>query len=961
MPPRSSAAAKRQQGNSPRDTRHENGLVGPGKRIPRQKSQNSLNHGTSRPVADNCSIPTAPPPLPPTAAYGSPSSLHTMAPDYRPAEPVRRASLGTSFDSSSTESLMIAAVTNGGEENHRRIDVNAAKNANVHRDPGPIDLALTVLRSCPLYDTIAILIILMQLSPFALSSIYMLFTLLTFVPPVTTSSGLSLTDIFEGSLGTPSLSTLACMDIVVLLMWLFLSGPLQSLILDFAQVVIALTLGGGASSRQGSTNNIVVCMLMVLFTHFRRNTGLHRLSRITFLSGASRLVPSRQDDGLEAAPEPMARKGASSWIRNLLAIHILTQGVVRYIREWYLRREKRDLLSQSLSDAEAGTKSSLAVEIMPDGPSNQPDTDGAAAGTASVVSVKKKRKQSAQVRFRQPLWAALASTKIVMVKEYELSHAAHESAGSEATDVDNLGNAPFHSQPRQIWICYIGHDEVCFNTSAFPEPDDVLENGHSPGSTDIDISKPFYVKVNRVPWRLIRITHIDEGEGGVIPGTRWRGDIEGLAPLSTYEIQFVCTRTGDSLFSTSVRTAPAPSADAETPKGNSQPRRRHESPATTIRASIATQEAKLNEEKSKFKTLRKEHHRRVNALKKETDKISSAAQSAGSNDDKLRQKITQNQFQEKQADQSIAQLESELKDVDFIPDNVIRLHRDRQDAWNAEKAQFEGARAKFKSFKSSIDLQVKELEEERANQQSKRNKIAGRIAKAVADHSRITNANIKGVDEAERRRQERASLQNAYTQSETIWRTRIQQIRESNDEKSHHVDALKTSMRAYLSHFDTEAPYDGDTHAQQYGVVPWTSNASQHHQGGVMWPSSTAHTGTALAASAPPFQPMSQPPIAHQLPRTRGRSSSMLSDVSGFTQSSAADEETGINGIAGTDVHHGQVVGSGPVLRGPPGFAFARGRGSPGSGSGGSMVGSGSGSSVHSGTGTGSAGPTSPV
>ncbi|KIH91998.1 hypothetical protein SPBR_02928 [Sporothrix brasiliensis 5110] len=87
------------------------------------------------------------------------------------------------------------------DESYRRIDVNATKNANVHRDTGPLDLAMTILRSCPLYDTIAILIILMQLSPVVLSVVYMLFTVLTFVPPVTTSSGLSLTEIFEGGLG----------------------------------------------------------------------------------------------------------------------------------------------------------------------------------------------------------------------------------------------------------------------------------------------------------------------------------------------------------------------------------------------------------------------------------------------------------------------------------------------------------------------------------------------------------------------------------------------------------------------------------------------------------------------------------------------------------------------------------------------------------------------------------------
>ncbi len=100
-----------------------------------------------------------------------------------------------------------------------------------------------------------------------------------------------------------------------------------------------------------------------------------------------------------------------------------------------------------------------------------------------------------------------------MIKEYELSHAAQEAAGSEATDVDNLGNAPFYSQPEQIWICYVGHDEVCFSTSVFPDPDEPHENGHATGPSYIDPSKPFYVKVNSAVWRPTRIVPADREQG----------------------------------------------------------------------------------------------------------------------------------------------------------------------------------------------------------------------------------------------------------------------------------------------------------------------------------------------------------------------------------------------------------------------------------------------------------------
>ncbi|CAK7218772.1 hypothetical protein SCUCBS95973_003597 [Sporothrix curviconia] len=967
------------------------------------------------------------------------------------------------------------------DDSYRRIDVNAAKNANVHRDTGPFDLAMTILRSCPLYDTIAILIILMQLSPVVLSIVYMLFTVLTFVPPVTSSSGLSLTEMFEGGLGTPAFTTIMCMDVGVLLVWLFLWGPLQLLILDFAQIVIALTLGGGynvSGASQGSANNVFVCLGIVIFSHFSHATSLEKLPHLGPLFAADHSsVFADQHMSLQQSSRFFSRRvGGASWVRNIFAIHILMQGVVRYIREWYLRREKRDSLANSLADPEAG-KATYATETPIDatfpgaidseghssaagnaagtessshsvgsnaigsggstamstglasGPTD-PDTSsvpGAGSSVSNVpsttghISSKKKKKQSALVRVRQPLWAALASTKIVMIKEYELSQAASESAGAEATDVDNLGNAPFYAQAGQIWVCYVGHDEVCFSTSVFPDEDMDAKYPNSlspPSSSFIDTSKPFYVRINNATWQPTRIIPVtDNGdeevagglptdtEGGRDPalgkGTRWTGDIYGLTPLSSYECEFVSTCTGEVLFSTSVRTAAAPSRNTAMAAAKSAPPsqlRPHESPATTIKASIATQEAKLNDEKARIKTLRKDNNRRVNSLKKEIDRLAASVQSAGGNDDKFKQKITQNTVQQKQAEQAIEGIEAELKDVSTVPEEVLSQYRNKKSEWDREKAQFDGVVASFKSFKSSVDGEIRSLEDEHATFQAKRNKIASRIAKADSEHAQIMDANARGLDEAERRRQERVNIENEITRSHQSYIERLTAVQNANEEKVHTIESLHETMRSFYSSFDSERPYE-NRYALGSAPAAQVANAVPTSAPGA-WPTPQMPASTlyvpnnTLWVPAPNMQTSSPSPMASQvapatpfmhiqqlhgnpvppLLRMRGRSSSMLSDVSGFTQSSNADDDNMVplGGPAGSSLQNASAfvpasalsaqASQAGTVRGPPALSLVHGRGSSGSGPG-SASGSGSVSSVRSGSGSvGSArDPSSPV
>ncbi|KAI1390649.1 uncharacterized protein F4822DRAFT_393912 [Hypoxylon trugodes] len=964
--PRASASAKRQHGasNNHRDTRHENGLVGPGKRVPKQKSLNHLN-GNAKPPADDAAIPPVPipstPPTPSANGYAKQSTIEMPA-EHKTTESLRRGSLGGYSESSSSESYHSHVGNAHPEENHRRIDVNATKNSNVHRDPGPfgVDFALTVLRSCPLQDTIAILIILMQIPPLALSGIYVLFTLLTFV----TSNGLTFNDVFEWNLGAPSLATVVCVDGIVLLIWLFLWGPIQHVILDLAQMVIALGLGGGSSSRDGgSMKNTFICLSMILLSHVLRHTKM-KYSPIGYLLGSSRFMIPDFDDPLESLESirgyDKVQTGWFGWVKSILAIHILTQGLVKYIRDWYLRRERRDTLAQNAADPEAG-KSYTAEN---DGGFSTPDSDTASLQNSTALTTKKKRKQSAQIRNRQPLWAALASTKIVVVKEYELTHATAESAGSNATDIHNLGNAPFNTEPEQIWITYVGCDEVCFNTSYFhntSEPD-VSQDG-----SRVDLSKPFYVRVNNAVWQPTRMVPVQDLEGDDIQGTRWSGDIYGLTPMSNYECEFVSTTTHEVLFSTSVRTTQAKTADVDVSTTKSGQRSlRPDSPITTLKTSIAAAESKLAEEKARQKALRKEFHRKANAMKKENEKLSAAVQSAGTGDDKLRQKIQQNTTQHKQAEQALISLEAELKELGSIPESLKSAWKAKQSTWTNEKAKYDGAVAAFKSFKASVDRGIKALEEEKASLQAKRTKISNRIAKVDGEHARIADANARGLDEAERRRQARETYENDIAKVEHDLIAKINEVETAIYNKEQDNLALKTQLDsfhtqqaayAYATSYeypDAPGPFSSPGPAPQ--AQPTTTSAAPYDSTAA-WNNSLYNSSLwGPSPLAPGFVPQPTAPNAsHPTTKSRGRSSSMLSDVSGFTQSSAAEDEAGSTIPAFSHIRDGSGYSSIP-----PGFEYPTPTG-PRSGLNGSAVSDGSGSPSGS-IETGSEGdPMSPV
>lgn len=887
--PRPSGSGKRQSGGAvQRDARHENGHASSGKRSGR-KSHGSA-HGNK---ADHAS-----------SANGAALSKSNADADAAGISTnlVRRHSLDGISETSSSDlsSTQHALAANGSVDGgHLQIDVSSLKNNEVHRDSGPLSIASTVLRRVPMQDTLAFLIILMHLPSLALSIAYCAFTCLTFVPPVTTSSGMNINiaELFESSTTAPSIVTVWFMDLFFLLVWAFLWEPLQDAVLDLAKPIIAITLGGGAASRNGSPRGLFTCFLWVITHHVIRGTRAYWTRLVPHIPPTWLVALNFGKDIPLSGPYP-AERDSNFWLQSGLAIHILTQGTIRYIRDWYLRREKANAANAIENDTSKHSAASITNEAANENghASNaHHDADGAVVPATTAVSAattaKKKRKQSAQVRLQQPLWAALGSTKIVVVKEYELSESVSDSLNANAVDIQNLGNAPFDRTAGRVWISHVSSDEVSFSSSHFPKNNSYIMLATAAGETDPEKLRPFFARVNNAPWPLTRIQPIESIDNNISLRTRWTGAIYGLLPCSRYNIEFVDSRTNLVLFATSVRTV----KESIRPKDGSAPalpeppvvvREQQplepDSPVVTLQASIETAQHRLGDEKNKLKTLRKDIKGKANAGKKEVD---GQAPSASHADEKLKAKIRQQETTKAHQEREAKDLASQLKNFDAEPELGDRKKKAER-LFGSDKKQFDSAQKNFNTHKTKLDNEIKGRELEQTNLNSKRNKIATRIAKVDSEIVNLSDANARGLNEAERRTQERATFVSNNAAIEKNYSERIAGVSATNASKQVDLRALVTQVEAARNFMANGAK--GMPAAEAHGYPSWNTATAASYAASY-WQQQRDSASDTLAGISSSAARLSWNAAQHLQPpahSSRGRSSSMLSAGSRGSRSS---------------------------------------------------------------------------
>ena len=564
------------------NSRHENGVVAPGKRITKQKSNGHINPGADghlqAGVVSSASVSSSVtrPALPVHDRETNGNAAHIRS----SSQAAYNVDGKDSGDVSEEAETRANSITDGSSEhNHRRIDVNAARSPVGH-DSSTLSLALTILWSCPIGDTIAILIFLLSLPPTFLTLTNTLFAILTFMPPASSISTFptTLNDVFQGSGGAPSFATIILTDLIGLVLWLVVWTPAQVVALELAQAVVATTLGGGNSVKSKGSDHTIMCMGIVVVSHVARHKwipnrffGYDWSVRLASLSNIS-LGPAsfmRNDN--------TSNRTYAGWFSILIALHILVQGLVHVVRRWYAKREhQRPKPSSKKSDPEAVIESPSRLESAPPGApclvsavsqeltprSSLPNIRDSRDKNASN---KKKKKQGNYVRSQQPLWAAFAATKVTVCREFDQSKVLQETSGSNAKDTKNLGSAPFLDEEGQVWITHVRSNSFSFDTSHLASKAldcDSLEHTDTAVRAGIDRSIPFSLRINGADWTSVVIRRSPRDNGKDESAEQfWTGEVFGLSPSSSYICSFVRSEDNVEMFTANVSTQSSPSVN----------------------------------------------------------------------------------------------------------------------------------------------------------------------------------------------------------------------------------------------------------------------------------------------------------------------------------------------------------------------------------------------------------------
>ncbi|EAW10705.1 putative ubiquitination network signaling protein [Aspergillus clavatus NRRL 1] len=770
--PRSSATARKNQSN-----RNENGASS-GKKVAKQKSNGHLNgslNGGSTPG----SVSSSQVDLPSSRS----TSDSAIAPAAAASSNLNGISDSSKEDCNGREKLngytkgnadMSYVQTNGagsqnggdhaGQASHRTDkSATGAKRSTSNASINPLQLASTILKSCPMYDTIAILIFLLQLPPMVLTLVQFLFASLTFMPPSGASAG-SLSsnfDIFQGPAGTPSLSTMIAMDGFCLLIWALLMWTwAQNFALDLAHVQVAITLGGGGSGKNGGVNTL--CVGIVLILHLIRSKGIQDFV-IGHLLSSNIISPDLLAQYSHLLPTEFRRtesQTSPSWIRSLLAVHILAQAGTAMARRSMAKNRspnpprpgkrvdtEASAGSQTQIDSAFESGASVSSYLGPDGQLITPTAHK--DGRDRLLSAKKRRRQANQVRSRQPFWAALASTKVTVMREYEHSRALSKTARGLPMTENDLQGVSFDDG--LVWITDVDASTIKFAAGDFASADDSgLSGACEDGRLGNEEIEPFYVCVNGALWATATISRVPDAQKGS-GMVHWRGEVSGLAPNCAYTCSFMRSDTDEEICAISVKTPVTNDTEQfSLVSPPPQPSYRPSSPTTTLKNSIVNAEAKLNEKRSRLRKAKNDHKLIISKIRKELDNYNHRLHS-GTDENRQKQRSLQLERNIRQTEEATALLEGQLDSLENIPEEELREWSDQKAKYDQELQLLNSAKEELVSARSAVAREVSSLESDLGSTVQRRERLQSRRTRVNEQYERIVSANAQGLNERERR------------------------------------------------------------------------------------------------------------------------------------------------------------------------------------------------------------------
>jgi hypothetical protein len=297
---------------------------------------------------------------------------------------------------------------------------------------------------------------------------------------------------------------------------------------------------------------------------------------------------------------------------------------------------------------------------------------------------------------------------------------------------------------------------------------------------------------------------------------------------------------------------------------------RPSSPTTTLKNSIAAADQKLQEHRNRLKRAKKDHKTAITAVKKEVDTLTNRLANAGGSDERQRQRVLQFNQNIRQADDAAADFALQLDAMGEVPEDEVDEAATKKRAWKQERDHKNAVTAEFEAAKSEVERQAKDVESDITSVLQKRERLNQRQTRLNEQHERLITANREGFSAKQLREsnrqadiQHRMNMENQYRSNINSYERRTN---EYNLSTSQTIQAIQ-HYEALLLH-EAQQPLSVPTTPE--GPLPGTTNGMSPHANA--FTSFTFPSLTAQVNSTP-----------GSIRGGRGRSSSMLSNISGFT------------------------------------------------------------------------------
>lgn len=298
---------------------------------------------------------------------------------------------------------------------------------------------------------------------------------------------------------------------------------------------------------------------------------------------------------------------------------------------------------------------------------------------------------------------------------------------------------------------------------------------------------------------------------------------------------------------------------------------RPSSPTTTLKNSIAAADQQLQEQRNRLKRNKKDHKAAITTLKKEVDTLSNRLANAGGSDERQRQRVLQFTQNIRQADDAAADFALQLDALGEIPRDEVEEAAVKKKAWQKERNNKDAVATEFENVKSEIERQVQSVESDIAAVAQKRERLQQRQLRLNEQHDRLVTANNEGYTVKQRKEQERMALMQDRMNVENQYRSNINSYeRRANESHLSTAQILQTIQHYEALLMQQAAQLPQSVPATPEGHLPGTNSTM------------SPHANAFTSYTFPAFNPQD-----HSTPGSlrggRGRSSSMLSNISGFT------------------------------------------------------------------------------